>query len=161
MLEKAWGEEEATVSHCFVPDMQEERQDARDVVYFGCSFINSAPLGSTINNLYSTGRHSFRNHSHLLGSCSWPPFYHHSSPHSSHPHLHSWSPAHHWPPCPPNKSKGAGRDNLFLADTDFSNSYFQLFTFLQFFLQFHFITDSDLCGKNAYIAHLPYGGDSN
>lgn len=71
---------------------------------------------------------------------------------------HQLATDHH---IPPNKSKGAGRDNLFLADTDLSNSYSQLFTFLQFFLQFHLITDSDLCGTNAYVAHLPYGGDSN
>lgn len=37
----------------------------------------------------------------------------------------------------------------------------QLFTFFQFFLQFHFITDSGLCGTYAHIAYLPYGGDSN
>lgn len=87
MLGKAWGEGEATGSHCVVPDMQEERQDARDVVYFGCSFINSTPLGTTINNLYSTGRHSFHNHSHLSESCSWPPFSHHSSPPHTPPQL--------------------------------------------------------------------------
>lgn len=122
MLREAWGEGEATDFHCVVPDMQEERQDARDVVYFGCSFINSTPLGTTIHNSYSTGRHSFHNHSHLLESCSWPPFSHHSSPHL--PHLHSWSPARYWPPYPLKKGgKGAGRGNCLLAVTDFSNSY--------------------------------------
>lgn len=105
MLGKAWGEGEATGSHCVVPDMQEERQDARDVVYFGCSFINSTSLGTTINNLYSTGRHSFRNHSHLSESCSWPPFSHHSCP-PQNTHLHSWSPARYWPPYPPKRLKG-------------------------------------------------------
>lgn len=82
------GEGEAIDFHCVVPDRQEERQDARDVVYFGCSFINSTPPGTTINNLYSIGRHSFHNHSHLLESCSWPPFSHHSSsPHLPPPQL--------------------------------------------------------------------------
>lgn len=105
MLGEAWGEGEATDSHCVVPDMQEERQDARDVVYFGCSFINSTPLGTTINNLYSTGRHSFCNHSHLPESYSWPPFSHHSSP----PHTHT-STAGHQPTTdhhiPPKRVKG-------------------------------------------------------
>lgn len=63
---------------------------------------------------------------------------------------------------PQKRVKGLGEttDSL-LLQTSAILTLSQLFTFLPFFLQLHFITDSDLRGTNAYFAHLPYGGDSN
>lgn len=80
-------------------------------------------------------------------------------------HLHSWSPARYWPPYPPKKVKGAGRDSCLLTATDFRNSYSLSvslkYTLLRVLLQYQFISHWYLQGTNTCTAHLPDGGESN